>query len=180
MTEKEVNELYKLAKFTIKTFNLPYSEDLIQDMVLHAFLKYNNDFDKEKAKKSTFLVMVMHQVYLKNTRSETFDKRKINNMTVSNIFRDATNNEYDVFELFPEEKSNVWEKEYFLKEIEPFFNEELKLFLKGYKKKEIASIFNVSSTIINKRIKRNIEKIRTYLIENDKYDSYKEVILNGE
>lgn len=173
MTEKEVEELYKIAKHTIKICNIPYSEDLVQDMVTYAYDKIDL-YEEEKGSKTNFLIYIMKKYILWKGRKRLKDIPKWAYLNANDYIDEECDLTY--LDTFCDEGNNQKLMDEFINEIKPLMGEYLKLFMEGYSMSEIGKINNCSRQNIHKEIVKNIQKIKQHLIKTKQYDYYKDLV----
>lgn len=167
MNEDKVIELYKIARAVMKIFNY-YDEDTLQDLVTKAHA-YCQNYDETKASWCTFVYLIMYTQMLLILRSNKTKKAAINTAVYS---LDTKVDEKKSFIDFLEDKKDFvkeYNKERVLQDILPLVNEELKLYLMGISQLDIAKRLSVSNVTINKRIRKNIQKIKNYCEKNHIY-----------
>lgn len=185
MIKEETEELYKIAKFVLKRNNIPYDEDLVQDLVSDGYKKLQNNFDATKAKKTTFLYMVMYQRYLYQIRKNS-QERKIPNHLIISLNKVIDNNnktnekEITLSDIIPSEdkKLNKAKKE-ILGEIYFLFKPATKLKIEGYNQYEISKKLNISQAAVSRTIQKDIEKASDYLKSHDLFDYYRDLFLTN-
>lgn len=154
------DELYKLAKFTLKKWNMVFDEDLIQDLVFYTYQQLEK-FDELKGKKTTYIVHVMQNRIRELNRNK---HRKGRDKIIFSL--DWKNNEGQEFvNLFCDDYDivDVLNRENVLQHIMPLVEEPLKLYINGATQQELAERYKVSQPTIKRRIDNNINKIRQYV-----------------
>lgn len=169
MSEEQSVELYKLAHSVCKNNNVKYDEDLIQELVFHAF-QQERYFDSTRSKWSTFMYVCMKQKLTDTFKFNKRLKRDNGKMTYSLDYQsdedaptllDKISNEDEFVE------DNTYED--FLSVIDHLIEEPLRLYLNGYSQVEIGKMKGCTGSYISYLIKKNIEKIKEYCEENKLY-----------
>lgn len=146
MTEEQVNELYQLARaFCIKK-HIWFDDDLIQDLVLHLYTRYDK-YDETKGSFSTFAFMCF--------KNYLYDRRLKNS---PEILVDSED------EVFVDKYHDIYEK-LILDEILGVIQEDdiMMDWLNGINAEEIAHKQNKHRTTISRYINKKIEEIRDYI-----------------
>lgn len=146
MTEEQVNELYQLARaFCIKK-HIWFDDDLIQDLVLHLYTRYDK-YDKSKGSFSTFAFMCF--------KNYLYDKRLKNN---PEILVDSED------EVFVDSYQDTCEKLIFEEILGVIQEDRIMMdWLSGMSAEEIARKENKHRTTISRHINKRIEEMRDYI-----------------
>lgn len=161
MKDEKVNELYKLAAFTLKKYNVPFDEDLIQELVVYTYTKLPY-YDESRGSWSTFVINCMYSKLAILYRSKNAKKRNCGQPVDS--LDDTYYDSLPYYDVIPSDIDVVKEvhKKEILNEILPLVDDPLKMYLDGFTQKEIADKYGVSQAQISRDIKKNIQKIKTY------------------
>lgn len=166
MTNDKAVELYKLAGFTLKKYNVPYDEDLIQELVLYA-LEKEPLYNEERGAWSTFIINCMYtKLWMIHRANHTSKRNKGQpDQSLDETFCDNLPY-YDVIPSDVDIAKELDKKEA-LAAITPLVEEPLKLHIEGYTQKQIAEKLGFSQVTISRKIKVNIQKIKKYCKENN-------------
>lgn len=166
MTNEKAVELYKLAGFTLKKYNTPYNEDLVQELVLYA-LEKEPLYDERRGSWSNYIINCMYTKLLMIHRANHTIKRNKGqpDQSLDNTFCD----DLPYYDVIPSDVDIAKEldKKETLAAITPLVEEPLKLHLEGFKQVQIAEKLGVSQVTVCRRIKHNIQKIKKYCKENN-------------
>lgn len=165
MTDEKAIELYKLAGFTLKKFNVPYDEDLVQELVLYAFEK-DPLYDECRGSWSNYIINCMYTKLLMLHRASCTIKR--NKGQPDQSLDDTFYDDLPYYDVIPSDVDIAKEidKKEVLAAIEPLIEEPLRLQLEGYSQVQIAKKLNYSQSHISRLIRLNIEKIKSYCKKN--------------
>ena len=164
------DEIYKMVQDALKKKNIIANEDELQQIVTHVHLKLAG-YDPNKGKLSTYLYKIIINSYYLIKRVENAKKRQSNKNTYSldNYIEDDEGKPISMLELQADENVDIvynYIKRKTLEQIEPLVEEPLRMWLDGFKQAEIAEKFNVTQSIISRKINNNIIKIKNYCKEN--------------
>jgi RNA polymerase sigma factor (sigma-70 family) len=169
MDNEQAVELYKLANFILKKHNIEYDEDLIQELVIHAYSK-TNLFDESKSTFSTFVCFCMEirlkEIHRYNTAAKRFNG--LENYSLDYEYDNDKGNTISYSDVIPVEYDYAKEldKQEILKQILPMVEEPLKLvYFEDKTQAEAAKILGVNQSYVSRLIKQNIQKIQEYCKE---------------
>jgi len=160
-----ISQLYLLAwSFVHKHHVIGYEdEDFVQELVIHSWNK-RHLFNEEKANFTTFSMFCWLNLFKIHLRRK---KSKENKMIVTSYDKEIFDN-IDLLDTIPDENENISEN-LIKKERYDFVlsrcGKVLKLYLFGYKQKEISKKLNISQPHVSRKIKRQLEEFRIDLKE---------------
>ena len=157
-------ELYKLAGYTLKKWNMPYDEDLIQDLVFKGY-QCIEKYDESKGALSTFIINTMQNRIKEMNRHRKMKGRDTQVLSLDYIVDSDENKEFSYFISDDVDAYDVINRKNILEQIAPLVETPLKLYINGYTLREIAERYNLSQEAINKRIKANIKRIKDFVEE---------------
>lgn len=156
-----VEELYAMARFALKKWNIIYDEDLVEDLVSDAYLK-KDKYDESKGAISTYFIKIMENRIRENDRTKKCKKRDGVVISYDNKM-DTDGKEYNI--LFDDDfdlASDI-NKKNILEQIIPLVDLPLKLYINGYTQQEIAVKCNTTQATIQKRITANIKELQAFV-----------------
>lgn len=182
MEDINPDELYKLAHYTIKLHKIPYSEDLVQEMVTYASDALKTKYDENRAKKTTFICNMMYYRWAHIKRKEKAAKTIPVDLVYSLDRRlDMTDTTDDLPLIF----LNLIEDKYVYKEkARKVCNDAIEylkgkmhkftfLRLQGLTCKEIASMSKVSQSYVNAVLRQDEVRLKKVLVDAGLYDYFK-------
>ena len=163
MTNDKALELYKLAGFTLKKYNIPYDEDLIQELVVYAYSK-NHLYNEEKGTWANFIIHCMtSKIFMINRHDKLRGRDVYTTISLDDFIDEENKLTYaDVIIIDDNIFIDELHKKELLKAIKPLIEKPLELKLQGLKQAEIAKRCGVSQPHISRKIKENIRKIKIF------------------
>lgn len=164
MTNEKAVELYKLAGFTLKKYNVTYDEDLIQELVMYAFER-DPQYDESRGGWSTYIINCMYTKLVMLHRATHTIKR--NKGQPDQSLDDYVYDDLPYYDVIPSDVdiAKDIDKKEILAVITPLVEEPLRLHLNGWSQKQIGDKLGYSQAHICRLIRLNIEKIKSYCKE---------------
>lgn len=175
MTNYEVEELYKFAvKVSMKFNHGHWCEDDIQELVTYAYHK-SKLYDSSRGNKSTFYYHIMNSKLLMmyRERQALIRKEDYNTLSLNMCINRTVDDRYCEPIDTLTDKSNIGNYESYgnkktIEHILPLIGKELKRnIFDGKNQSQIAKELGLTQPQISRLIKANINKIKSYCIEND-------------
>lgn len=155
--DKKVEDIYKIVARWCLQHNC-YDEETIQDLTWRTWCKVKEQYDETKSKLSTYCMHVCKNFYLMDLR-----KKKLNTVSLDAALNENSN--LTLYDTIGEEDSPLAkiievEQQETLHRLYENCSYELKQWLNGKTQYEIAKEVGVTQSIVSRRIKKELEKLR--------------------
>ena len=157
-----LTSVYSLVRKYLHKYKY-YNEDLVQDCVFRIFSQHEK-FNSEKSKFTTWCCKVCENVILMDIRYKNAKKRQNEYFNESlNLIVKCEGKDIEFLDLIPDEIKDV-EKKLLLEYIyDNLLSDLVKEYLNGVNQFELSKKYNVTQSMISRRIKKELNDIKIKL-----------------